>query len=88
MKNIIFKFPQRHFTCSFMKSNIIVSNSRSIEFHLAVEEYLYNFRNINEPIIFLYQNDKTIVIGRHQNPWKECNVTLMDKDGVTLARKF
>ena len=26
------------------------------------------------PLLLLYRNSKTIVIGKHQNPWKECHV--------------
>lgn len=29
----------------------------------------------------------TVVIGRAQNPWKECNTRRMEEDGVTLARR-
>lgn len=37
--------------------------------------------------MFLWRNGPTVVIGRHQNPWKECKVTEMEKAGVTLARR-
>lgn len=40
-----------------------------------------------QPVIFLWRNSPTVVIGRHQNPWKECKVTDMEKAGVTLARR-
>ncbi|XP_077370402.1 lipoyl amidotransferase LIPT1, mitochondrial isoform X2 [Festucalex cinctus] len=28
-----------------------------------------------------------VVIGRHQNPWKECNLSLMRRTGISLARR-
>ncbi|KAL8275488.1 hypothetical protein Esti_000439 [Eimeria stiedai] len=37
-------------------------------------------------LLFLWRNDKTIVIGRHQNAWKECDVAQMQKEDVKLAR--
>lgn len=37
--------------------------------------------------LFLWRNDKTVVIGRHQNAWKECHVKKMEEDGVFLARR-
>ena len=38
-------------------------------------------------VLFLWRNDNTVVIGRAQNPWKECNTRRMEEDGVTLARR-
>jgi lipoate-protein ligase A len=81
------KIPTKSIT-NLLKTNIIISKSTSIGFHLATEEYLYNHQNIEKPILFLYQNDKTIVIGRHQNPWKECNVTQMEAEKIKLVSKI
>lgn len=38
-------------------------------------------------VLFLWRNANTVVIGRAQNPWKECNTRRMEEDGVTLARR-
>ena len=35
----------------------------------------------------MWRNDKTIVIGRHQNPWRECDLARMEADGVELSRR-
>ncbi|KAL8454825.1 hypothetical protein Emed_000076 [Eimeria media] len=40
------------------------------------------------PLLFLWRNDKTIVIGRHQNAWKECAVAQMQAEDVKLARRY
>ncbi|PFH37322.1 lipoyltransferase and lipoate-protein ligase subfamily protein [Besnoitia besnoiti] len=45
-------------------------------------------RDSSVPLLFLWRNDKTIVIGRHQNAWRECNIQKMEEDGVTLARRY
>jgi hypothetical protein len=37
--------------------------------------------------LFLWRNEPTVVIGRCQNPWKECNVQAMQAKGVHLARR-
>ncbi len=54
--------------------------------NLAVEEHL--LKNLTEPTLFLWQNDNTIVIGRHQNPWNELNVRLFDEDGGKIVRRL
>jgi lipoate-protein ligase A len=36
---------------------------------------------------FLWRNADTVVIGRAQNPWKECNTRRMEEDNVRLARR-
>lgn len=48
---------------------IIYSSSKNIWFNLATEEWLSNNIRANEHILFLWQNDKCVIIGRNQNPW-------------------
>eukprot|EP01127_Copromyxa_protea_P019586 TRINITY_DN63_c0_g1_i14.p1 TRINITY_DN63_c0_g1~~TRINITY_DN63_c0_g1_i14.p1 ORF type:complete len:310 (-),score=65.81 TRINITY_DN63_c0_g1_i14:10-939(-) len=37
--------------------------------------------------LFLWRNNPTVVIGKHQNPWKECHLQQMEDLGVTLVRR-
>ncbi|NBG88847.1 lipoate--protein ligase [Isachenkonia alkalipeptolytica] len=55
--------------------------------NLALEEYLLRNCDENTVILYLWQNNKTIVIGRHQNPYKECDVKKMEAEGVNLVRR-
>lgn len=59
----------------------------NIHFNLATEEYLFEQAALPCPTLFLWRNSPTIVIGRHQNPWKECRGELMKKEGVLLSRR-
>jgi lipoate-protein ligase A len=67
--------------------DILYAESNDILFNLATEEYIYEHLNIVNPVLYLWRNNKTIIIGKHQNPWKECRVQLLEQDGVVLARR-
>lgn len=56
--------------------------------NLAVEEYLFLHCEDKECILYLWQNQNTIVIGRNQNAWKECLVSSLEEDGGHLARRL
>ncbi|WP_446715365.1 lipoate--protein ligase family protein [Caloramator sp. Dgby_cultured_2] len=36
----------------------------------------------------MWQNDKTVIIGKNQNPWKECNITTLKRNGGKIARRI
>lgn len=55
--------------------------------NLALERYLLN-NTKDFCTLLLWQNDNTVVIGCNQNPWKECRTSLLQEEGVKLARRF
>lgn len=72
---------------SFNSVRIVDILSTNIHKNLALENYLFNFEGLKVPTLLFWRNDKTIVIGKHQNPWKECYLDRIERDGVTLARR-
>lgn len=57
-------------------------------FNLALEEYLLNNISSECYILYLWQNDNTIVIGQNQNIFAQCNVELSEKENVNIVRRL
>jgi lipoate-protein ligase A len=53
-----------------------------------MEEYLLKNVSNEECILYLWQNEKTVVIGKNQNPWKECKIVDLEADGGKLVRRL
>lgn len=70
-----------------MKLTVLESSCFEPYWNLALEEHLLFRCEEDERILYLWQNEKTVVIGRNQNAARECAVELLERDGVHLARR-
>jgi lipoate-protein ligase A len=67
-----------------IKNNIITDP----RMNLALEEYcLRNLDPAHDYLLF-YINESAIIIGKHQNPFQECNYTYAQEKGIQLVRRI
>nr|AHF25711.1 lipoyltransferase and lipoate-protein ligase [uncultured bacterium Contigcl_47] len=70
-----------------MGNLILMGDSTNAWHNLAVESALFEAQGKQNRVLYLWQNRNTVVIGRHQNAWKECRVKLLEDEGGRLARR-
>ncbi len=71
-----------------MQRRIMQSSGTDVYQHLAVEEFLLNTLEPDTCILYLWQSDHAVVIGKNQNPWLECSLPAVDRRQVRLARRL
>jgi len=45
--------------------DVITAESNNILFNLATEEYIFEHCEITNPVLFLWRNNPTIIMGKH-----------------------
>ena len=70
-----------------VKTRVLHSETFDPWFNLATEDWIFRDMDPEGHVLFLWRNTETVVIGRYQNPWLECRLEEMNRDGVKLARR-
>ena len=67
---------------------IFLSTSFNITYNLTVEEHLFNnLHKLPSPLLYIYTESNCVVIGKHQNPYKEVNLNYLRDNNITLCRR-
>lgn len=61
---------------------LLISDSYDPWFNLGGGGVYFRQMPATQRVLFLWRNADTVVIGRAQNPWKECNTRRMEEDNV------
>ncbi|RWS20067.1 Lipoyltransferase 1-like protein [Leptotrombidium deliense] len=78
-----------HQSLNNQNGTVIISLSNDIYSNLALEEWLFKRIRFdsNQCLLLMWTNDKTIVFGRHQNPWDECHLNACVANNVNICRR-
>ncbi len=55
--------------------------------NLAIDEWFLDHVGEEDLILYFYQNENAVIIGKNQNPWLECDLDQMRRDQVQLVRR-
>ena len=69
------------------KLQVVVSKQYDPFLNRAVEQYLTDNQEEGMVTMYLWKNQRTVVIGYNQNPYSECNVQLLLDEGGHLMRR-
>ena len=67
---------------------LLISPQYNPWLNLAAEEWLLRQVPEGEHWLFLWRNEKTVVIGRNQDAFAECRISKLREDGGRLARRL
>ncbi len=72
-----------------MKRNFVyLSESLDAYVNMATDEWFLKYVQSGDLILHFYQNENAVIIGKGQNPWVECDLEKMEREGVQLARRL
>jgi lipoate---protein ligase len=68
----------------------MIVRSRNLDpfFNLAFEEYSHDHLAQSFSLLFFWRTTSAVVIGRFQNPFKECNPRVVLESGTVIARRI
>ncbi|MCB0282376.1 MAG: lipoate--protein ligase family protein [Calditrichaeota bacterium] len=56
--------------------------------NLAIEEYLVRKVNSEDEFLYLYVNEPSVIIGKHQNPFEEVNLNFCRNSNINVYRRI
>ncbi|CAO3640939.1 unnamed protein product [Mucor hiemalis] len=69
------------------KVNCYISTINNAYSNLAIEKWLLRETKPDRHILYLWRNKPCVVVGRNQNPYRECNLKFMSENDIPLVRR-
>jgi lipoate---protein ligase len=69
------------------KMQLLLSDSHCVYENLAFEDYILRHTDFSDLTLLIYINLPSIVLGRFQNPWRECSLDGLNQQAIKLARR-
>ncbi len=66
---------------------VYISQTHDPWLNLSIENWIFQDIRPRQKVLFLSRNRESVVIGRFQNPWLECDLDRMIRDKVPLVRR-
>ena len=70
-----------------LKKTLFISNYKNPLVNLAIENIIVTDIPKGAKALLIYKNDPSIVLGRFQNPWIECDIANIKRDNIHLVRR-
>ena len=70
-----------------MANYLYISKSPDARRNMAYDEWFLDNVGMDDLILCFYVNKNAVIIGKNQNPYIECRLEEMERDGVQLARR-
>lgn len=68
---------------------VIESKSFDVYRNLAIEDFLVNqYCQRGDILLYLWQNDKSVVLGRNQSAYSECNLEFARNNNISISRRL
>ncbi len=72
-----------------MPCHALISTELDPYWNLAAEaQLLSKIEPSSSPLLFFWRSRPAVIIGKNQNPWRECNLDWMARQNVCLARRI
>jgi|SRR3989344_519793 len=70
-----------------MGAKCFILESNDPWLNLSTEDWIFKNMDLSDDILLLWRNEKSVIIGRNQNPWAECNIKKLEENKVNLVRR-